>query len=76
MAVRLAALLRVRPHPEVAVAEGEERLGQAEVVVAELALDEPPRLGREAVLGEPGRDGWWFTVRRSAQNLAAPNPAA
>ena len=57
VAVRLAALLRVRPHPEVAVAEGEERLGQAEVVVAVLALDEPPRLDREAVLGEPGRDG-------------------
>ena len=57
VAVRLAALLRVGPHPEVAVAEGEERLGQAEVVVAELALDEPPRLDREAVLGEPGRDG-------------------
>ena len=57
VAVRLAALLRVRPHPEVTIAEGEERLGQAKVVVAELALDEPPRLGREAVLGEPGRDG-------------------
>src|SRR4029077_10971224 len=56
VAVRVATLLRVRPHPEVSVAEGEERLGQAEVVVAELALDEPPRVGREAVLGQPGRD--------------------
>src|SRR5690606_30215286 len=46
--VGLAALLDVAAHAEVAVRDGEQRLGHAEVLGGELRLDEPPRLGREA----------------------------
>ena len=49
VAVRVAALLGVGAHPDVAVGDGEQRLGQPEVVDVVLALDEPPRVGREPV---------------------------
>ena len=50
--VRLPSLLGVGPHADVAVAHGEQGLGQAEVGGGELALDEPPRVDREPMLGQ------------------------
>ena len=52
MRVRLPSLLGVGPHADVAVADGEQRLGQTEVGGGELALDEPPRVDREPMLGQ------------------------
>ena len=52
VAVRLAALLGVGAHAEVAVADGEQRLGEAQVAAVELALDQPPRVDRVPVLGK------------------------
>ena len=46
--VGLTALLDVRTHAEVAVADREDALGGAEVVVAEARLDQAPRIDREA----------------------------
>src|SRR5690606_9054307 len=47
--VRRAALRRVATHPEVAVPDREQRLGQAEVRVAGEGLDEPPLVDGEAL---------------------------
>ena len=45
-------------HADVAVADGEQRLGQAEVGLVVLPLDEPPRVDREAVQVEVARAPW------------------
>ena len=51
----LAALLHVAAHPEVAVADGEQGLGDAEVGRAVARLGQPPLVDREAGAGPADR---------------------
>ena len=55
VAVRVAALLRVGAHADIAVADGEQRLGVAEIGETELGLDRAPGIDREPMAGEPSR---------------------
>ena len=74
--VGVAALLGVAAHPDVAVGDGEQRLGDAEVAAVGVALDEPPRVDGEAAAVERvgRRRGEAFT--RAPRGRVTTSPAA